>query len=228
MIIGNGLLAKAFSPYFLDSSEILIFASGVSNSSENLSVEFERERILLSQTIKEYPSSILVYFSTCSIRDLDIQSTQYVKHKIAMEILVEGAASYFIFRLPQVVGSTPNPHTLTNFLHKRILGNHHFKIWRHARRNLIDIEDIVKIATHIIKNFQPGKIVNIANTKSISIIDIVSIFENILNKSARYEVIDAGGSYDIDTSLVSVFASQLGIDFGSQYCNRLIEKYYGK
>ena len=42
MVIGNGLVASAFSKYKNDD-DVIIFASGVSNSSTNKKEEFERE-----------------------------------------------------------------------------------------------------------------------------------------------------------------------------------------
>jgi hypothetical protein len=34
MIIGNGLLAQAFAPLYCDDDEVMLFASGGSNSSQ--------------------------------------------------------------------------------------------------------------------------------------------------------------------------------------------------
>ena len=68
MVIGNGLLAKSFSN-FLDDDSILIFASGVSNSSETRISEFEREYDLLNEKLSKFNSARLIYFSTLSIFD---------------------------------------------------------------------------------------------------------------------------------------------------------------
>ena len=68
MIIGNGLLAQAFSEYN-NNDEILIFASGVSNSLEEKESEFDREAKLLKSVITNYPDKTMVYFSTCSVYD---------------------------------------------------------------------------------------------------------------------------------------------------------------
>lgn len=228
MIIGNGLLANAFRERFLNNCEVFIFASGVSNSGENSGAAFEREKILLSQALKDSRGATLVYFSTCSIEDPDMQSTPYVRHKIAMEKLIEDADSYFIFRLPQVVGVTKNPYTLTNFLYKRISENESFKVWKQAKRNLIDVEDIVKIAVYFIEHYTSRKTINIANLYPVTILEIVRIFEAVLDKFAKYELIDAGSSYGIDIILDSDLLNQLNINFGEYYYERLIKKYYGK
>ena len=66
MVLGNGLLANAFSA-FKDDKDVFVFASGVSNSKENNPLEFEKEFQLLKDKIRENTGVKLIYFSTCSI-----------------------------------------------------------------------------------------------------------------------------------------------------------------
>ena len=47
MVVGTGLLAKAFLEYENDDN-IIVFASGVSNSKEISREEFDREKLLLN------------------------------------------------------------------------------------------------------------------------------------------------------------------------------------
>ena len=47
MIVGHGLLARAFEPRYGDDPRVTIFASGVSNSRESVPAAFERERAML-------------------------------------------------------------------------------------------------------------------------------------------------------------------------------------
>ncbi len=115
MIIGNGMMANAFEKYSNDN-DIVIFASGVSNSKAKDKDAFHREESLLSKTIKENPEKTIVYFSTCSIYDDSVNKTAYVLHKKNMENLIYKLCQHFyIFRLPQVIGKTKSP-TLVNFL----------------------------------------------------------------------------------------------------------------
>ena len=102
MIIGNGLIANGFDKYRYND-DVLIFASGVSNSMENNENEFNKEYELLKDSI-DIPSK-LIYFSTCSIVD-DSNKSPYILHKIKMEKLIrENSNNYLIFRLPIVVGN---------------------------------------------------------------------------------------------------------------------------
>ena len=104
----------------------------------------------------------------------------------------------------------------------------HFQVWRHARRNLIDVDDVAAIITHLVRTSRAnGVTTNVACPFSISIPKIVSVFELITDKNANYSIIEAGGAYSIDTSLANETANQIGIDFDESYIEKLIRKYYG-
>jgi nucleoside-diphosphate-sugar epimerase len=227
MIVGNGLVAKAFFQDYADDEEVMIFASGVSNSKENREEEFLREKQLLTNALEA--NKFMVYFSTCSVDDPELFNTHYVVHKKKMEAIVRGGAQrYAIFRLPQVVGKTRNPNTLTNYLYQQIVSGFEFQIWRYAKRNLIDVDDVASISNHLISNSLSEKItVSIASLFSISIPDLVGVFESVLGKKANYTIVDAGGAYEIDVERAVGVANHLGIDFDEIYIERLIRKYYG-
>jgi nucleoside-diphosphate-sugar epimerase len=227
MIIGNGLLAQAFAPTFTDDPDVIVFASGVSNSRETRPEAFARERALLSATLTR--NGFILYFSTCSTHDPELVGSPYVRHKIEMERLAQSAARCAIFRLPQVVGHTPNPHTLTNHLHRQISAGTPVQVWLHARRNLIDVSDVAAIVTRLVRNHQADRVVtNIACPFSIAIPDLVRIFEQVLDIRAVCDNVDAGASYDIEAGLAIETARQAGIRFDQHYVSNLIWKYYAK
>jgi len=225
MIIGNGLLARAFLNFYANDPNILVFASGVSNSREQNEAEFSREKIMLQKACKQ--GKKLIYFSTCSVHDAELTNSPYVQHKLAMEELVSQLSHFAIFRLPQVVGHTPNPHTLTNYLHHQIQTGKQFHIWRNARRNLIDVDDVAKIAVWLINHHHTDDIImNIACPFSITIPDLVKIFEQIIGVTAHCDIVDAGGKYSIDAQLANSVALQAGVCFDDVYIQHLIRKYY--
>ncbi len=84
MVIGNGMLAKEFTNYTQDSN-ILIFASGVSNSNETSFEAFQREEKLLLESIEKEKGKKLIYFSTCSMYDKYFKNNAYTEHKLNME-----------------------------------------------------------------------------------------------------------------------------------------------
>lgn len=228
-IIGNGLLARSFSFSNLKRDDILIFASGVSNSLCNDASEFQRECDLLDYCIKNIArNKILIYFSTCSIYDsFQINSSLYIQHKIYMESKVKNNPKFIIFRLPQVVGFTDNPKTLTNFFKNAILNDDKLKIYKNASRNIIDIDDIVKIVLNVINDdIFHNQTINVANPKSDSVLSILNFMEEILQKKAIYELIRGGASYDIEVNLCSKIATNCNIIFDSFYTKQTLTKYY--
>src|SRR3954452_3643005 len=105
MIIGSGLIARAFAARESALDSICIYAAGVSNSTCRDALEFARERERLGAALAATATSNrFVYFSTCSIDDPWSASSAYVAHKVAMEVLVRGHDNHLIVRLPQIAG----------------------------------------------------------------------------------------------------------------------------
>jgi len=227
MIIGNGLIAKAFAPQFAHDDQVAVFASGVSFSGEARDDQFDRERSLLREVLAT--RRYVVYFSTCSVKDPELAETPYVVHKRAMEELVRQCERYAIFRLPQVVGVTLNPTTLTNYIFGKVSSGERFKIWLHARRNIIDVDDVASIGTSLLRSREADNATtNIVCPFSISVLDLVKTFEEVLDTKADYECVTAGGSYEIDATRAADVARSLGIAFDDDYIRRVIRKYYGR
>ena len=84
MIIGNGLLAKAFSS--IDNDDYIFFCSGVSDSTEVKDENFKREIDLLKEQDKEKK---IIYFSSISVCD-DKDLKIYTQHKRNVEIQIHG------------------------------------------------------------------------------------------------------------------------------------------
>ena len=63
MVVGNGMIAKAFYEYN-SVDDILIFASGVSSSNLNLESEFTREYTMVKKYLQAYPEKLFIYFSS--------------------------------------------------------------------------------------------------------------------------------------------------------------------
>lgn len=230
MLIGSGLLAQAFAPTFSQREDVCIYAAGVSNSGCTNPHEFARERERLTEALQQAGHvDAFVYFGTCSVADPEAQHTPYVQHKLAMEQLVASHPRHLILRLPQVAGRTPNPHTLLNFLYARISRSEAFQLWRNARRNIIDVDDVAAIARQLIAN--PGlrnTTLNIANPVSYPMTDIVSAMERVVGKHAVCEVSERGSGYPIDTRTMLPVMEAAGVKFGNDYLERVIGKYYGK
>jgi len=228
MIIGNGMLARAFDGY-RDHPSIVVLASGVSDSTVTDVAQFEREQTLLVNTLDKQCNKKFVYFSTCSIVDPELSSSPYVHHKLKMEGLIQACcSSYLVFRFPQVVGHGGNKNTLTNRLYTSIRDKERFQLWRNACRYIIDVDDVSKIASYMIDRDEfTNRIINVASCR-FSIFDIVRALENVTQRPAVYTELDKGASYDIDCYEAHKVARLLNIWFDKTYLHRVIGRYYSE
>ena len=229
MLIGSGLLAQAFASTFSDREDVCIYAAGVSNSSCTDTLEFQRERKRLADALLQATNAdAFVYFGTCSVADTEAQNTPYVQHKLGMEQLVSAHPRHLILRLPQVAGITPNPHTLLNFLYARISRSESFQLWRNAKRNIIDVDDVAAISRQLIANdILRNVTVNIANPTSYPMMDIVHAMEKAVGKPAVYKVLERGSGYPIDIQMMLPVMDAAGVKFDNDYLELVIGKYYG-
>lgn len=225
MIMGKGMIATALQS--IESNEFCFFASGVSSSNAAEQKEFDREKELLETTLNKYSnSSIFIYFSSCGI---EFETTPYFLHKQDMEKIVEKKAKqYYIFRLPQVVGSGGNKNTLFNYLISQIKKEKQIEIWEKVRRNLIDIDDVVAVVNQIIlNNLKQNSIINIASPFNISILEIIKNIETVLNINTKYTLVEKGKAIDVDIYKLSKIV-EIDTIFGNKdlYLQNLIKKYY--
>jgi nucleoside-diphosphate-sugar epimerase len=229
-LVGSGLLARAFAQVCQEIPRSFIYAAGVSNSSCRDEREFDRERVRLDAALEAgRDATAFVYFSTCSIADPDSRQSRYVQHKKEMENLVSTHRQPLIIRLPQVAGSSPNPHTLLNYLYARVSRSERFAVWKNARRNVIDIEDVVKIVRAMLEDSRTRHVtVNVANLRFYSIAQIVREMEKVTGKAAIVDELEKGVAYEIDLEYMRPIAEALGLRFDNEYLPHVIDKYFGR
>lgn len=221
MIIGNGLIANSLKN--IDSKDHLYFASGVSNSLETRSSEFEREFSLLKNSIIPHEEKKLFYFSTLSVNDLSKQQSPYVLHKLEIENFIkENCKNYIILRVGNIVGKGGNPNTLFNFLKTQIIQGSNFMLHQKARRLLLDIDDITEFLESNCANVN-NQTINFAYPYYYDLKEIVEAIRNKLQREANYQESDEGDFYkvDFDDSVKDFFS---GID-AENYLKNLAEKY---
>ncbi|MES2567373.1 MAG: NAD-dependent epimerase/dehydratase family protein [Bacteroidota bacterium] len=224
--VGNGMLAKAFRNRKM-KADVILFASGVSNSLENEISEFERERLLLKDVLSTLENKTIVYFSTCSIYDDSVNNNAYVKHKLLMENLIKKSGNnYLICRVSNVVGGNGNQNTIFNFFMNKIRDQEIFEVWKNAERNLIDIDDVVFIVSKIIEKGIINRVLNIANRKNYQITDIIEKMETFTGKIAIHKLLDKGCPLNIDVSYLEGNIKEYVALFDVNYLNKLLNKYY--
>ena len=229
MVVGSGLIARAFHS-FVDDENIIIFASGVSNSLETDEKCFVREKNLINATTKANPNKKLIYFSTCSIDDQTVNSRPYVQHKKSMEDFIAVISNnYIIFRLSNIVGNGGNKNTIFNYLVSSIKENKAVDIWKNASRNLLDVTDLYLAVREVLKEGEiANEVVNLANMRSYKIPEIVIEIEKFLNKKAIVNVEYKGTLVDIDISRTErILNHVLGVDNKvDNYIEVLLKKHF--
>lgn len=227
MVVGGGLMAQAFQRYKNNNSTI-IFASGVSSSKSCTEHDCAREEKLLRNVLGESgDKTLFVYFSSCSIASSKLTDDTYHSHKKKMEgIIRSNVKRHIIFRLPNVVGRTVNLDTLFYYLVDKVKAQKEFDLWSGAKRNVIDIDDVVRIVNYIIDNgVFVNETINIANLNDVTVDDIVSEISKHLGVDAKYSMIEYNDNYYIDTVKIEPIIKQLGLDFDLHYLKNITKKY---
>lgn len=228
MIIGNGMIANAMKN--IDDDSFIFFCSGVAKSDAINEFEFDREKKLLKTF--HGTDKFLVYFSSYFLNFNDYLKKPYYKHKCEIENIIKlNFKNFKIFRLPQVVGFSKNKTTLANFIYYSILQDVTFTVLTGAVRNLIDIDDVVKVVCYINKNHLfNNNVVNVVGTKNFNIIDVVSCMEDTLNKKALVDYQpnnDKNHDILISHEIIALYKA-LNIDFDDMYLKNLFFKYYSQ
>jgi len=228
MVVGNGMLAKRFSD-FTQSTDVLVFASGVSDSSTRSHAEFEREKeLLLKQPVSD--QTTLIYFSTCSIYDESLKNQPYITHKLEMEKLIaQRFPLWLIFRLSNPIGFTGNTHTVFNYFINHIVHKKHFYLWTKAERNILDIDDMYKACLyHIHQLKSTNRITDIANPTNYKVQEIVNAIEHFFGISGNYTFLEKGGAPEINHLEMKQLFQNINISFDGNYLVRILNKYFNR
>lgn len=218
MIVGSGQIATAFKSY--DDDNLIIFASGVSDSNCTDPTQFVREKKLLLKYIQNLQDGRIVYFSSSALSFPSYSNSRYYQHKKHMEeLIIQSTNNYCIFRVPQLFGSLKEHKTLINFLYYSILNERQFRLYDEAYRYVIEINDLTNLVCDFLKYSSTPIILNVANPYRYKVLDIVHIFEKLLNKKANYELIEKNDGYELDLSDMKSFIEEFGIktDFCEDY-----------
>lgn len=179
MIVGSGLLSSEFAKFSHSFNEYLIFASGVSNSKETNTNNFNREKELLITTLNDYPNLKLIYFSSVLTNIID---NDYYRHKLEVEDIIKNKSkNYIIFRIPQIIGLNGNQLNIVNFLKNSIKNGNKILVYEDVYRSLIDIEDLVKIVMYCMDKTN-NSLLFLSDIEKITVKDLSIKIGNILNK----------------------------------------------
>jgi nucleoside-diphosphate-sugar epimerase len=226
MVTGTGMIAQAFMDLVRDDT-VHVFASGVSRSTERDPRAFERERMLL--TSQPLEQARFIYFSSCSVYDPTLIDSPYVAHKREMEALVRlRYPDHLIVRLPNLVGHTSNPYTLTNFLRDRILHADPFDMHVKACRYLLDVELVARDLRHLFRlQTLRGTSIDVCGSVAFRLPELVQGMERVLGRRTSVNEVDAGSCYTVDNSLfLGLLPDGRRLDYERIDLHALLRKYY--
>lgn len=207
----------------------ILFSSGVSNSGEKDEKNFQKEIELVKSNLAKLTSNgSFIYFSSTSIFNQLKKNNPYVLHKLKIEKLIKDSnLNYLIIRLPNLVGFSTNPNTLTNYFADSIRLGRAINLNQKAFRHLIDASDLPGILNDVKNNFGKNRhIINIETDKPISAQQIIFCMEDAIQKKAiinptvvneDQEKID---SHLSDTSINYIWKIR------DDYHKSLLKKYY--
>ena len=227
MIIGSGMVAGACRKLAGWDKDVL-FASGVSNSSEKDEELFRRELMLVAEGMKSVNGQgSFIYFSTTSIFDVSKSESPYILHKLRIEkIIRDSGLPHMIVRLPNLVGHSNNPNTLTNYFAQRIRSGKSIRLYSNAKRHLIDVDDLADILGELRKRYGHGSLtVNVNTDRPLTPREILSWLEEAIGMKAviASEVETGYGELPVSDSSASFVWNT------PEYYHRdLMRKYYSQ
>lgn len=225
MVVGNGLIASLFKENY--RNDVVFFASGVSNSLEKDVAQFEREELLIQNSLEENPDKIFVYFSTCSIYDSSKNGSEYVLHKLKMEQIIKNkAVQFLILRVSNAVGKGGNANLLINYLMRCAKEENTINVHTKAFRNLIDAEDVKNITEKLLNENYLNRIVNMAYLQNYSIVEILEVIERFYHKKLDLNLVKSGSGYDINIPETEDYFRENNLTSKEDYLMNILRKYY--
>jgi nucleoside-diphosphate-sugar epimerase len=242
-IIGDGLIARAFGRFRDDFPDVLLYASGVSRSTEACESEFQREADLLYRTLNRCRADgrRIVYFSTASAHlygrnpglgeeDGPINPcSAYGRHKAAMEMVIRmSSVDHLILRLSEVVGPGQSSHQLLPSLVEQVKAGV-VTVYRGARRDLIDVDDVALVAVSLLKAGLNEETVNVASRHSVAAEEIVDHLARLSGRQVTRKYLDVPADhYRISTAKAARSAPVPERLFCPTYYRQVIDKYYAQ
>jgi NDP-hexose 4-ketoreductase len=234
-ILGGGLLARGLRSYETQAPDVTAFARGVADSATTDEREFARECELLYGAIERCLADRrkLLYFSGGGAvygpfdgakdeRSPLYPRSAYGRHQVTCEAIIRASGvRHLILRLPNVVGAPQNPRQLVpNLVGQALRG--HATVYRDAARDLIDIDDVARIAVRLAERQEDDTIV-VATGSPTPVVRIFAEIERILGTSAGVSVIPGGDSQRFTIDRLTRILPD--VRFDQAYPSRLLRRY---
>lgn len=198
-IVGTGFLAGNLKAIESTHPGVVVAAAGVSAAGHTSEAEFSREARLVYDLVHRCTETgeKLVFFSTASTGMYSVPgepgvedgpvfpATPYGRHKLALESVLDlSAIDYLVLRLGHVVGPNQPPHQLLPTLAAQVQSGL-VRMFAGARRDLIDVADVVTIISLLLDTGASRTKVNVASGFAVPIERIVEYLERRLGNKAE-------------------------------------------
>jgi nucleoside-diphosphate-sugar epimerase len=239
-VIGRGFLAANLSPIAGAHPAVVAMAAGVSAAGGTSQEAFAREAALLYRLIHRCARAgeRLVFFSTASTGMYSVPgepghedapvfpATPYGRHKLALEAVLKASpVDYLVLRLGHVVGPAQPAHQLLPSMVRQVESGT-VRLFRGARRDLIDIVDVVTIVDRLLATDIRRAVVNVASGAAPRIDEIVDHLELLLGVTAVREYTDAIGNQRVSTERLRALVPDVDrMGFDREYYRRLLNRY---
>ncbi|MEU2287252.1 NAD-dependent epimerase/dehydratase family protein [Streptomyces sp. NPDC013178] len=239
-VIGNGFLARHLKAVADSHQGVVVAAAGVSAAQHTSPDAFRRETELMRGLVRRCVDSgeKLVFFSTASsgiyaqpgrpgTEDGPVTpATAYGRHKHALEReLADRPVDFLILRLGHVVGPDQPAHQLLPALAAQVRSGR-VRIFPGARRDLIDVADVISIIDALLGTGANRTTVNIASGCAVPIERIVEHIQHRMGATAEWThgapVVTQEVSTERLRGLVPAVAS---MGFGPGYYRGVLDKY---
>ena len=230
-IIGKGFIAKNLLKInsIINQNGWIVYAAGISNSQTKSKKQFIKEIKLFKNFTKKNYKNKIMYISTADISNNLKNKTKYVKNKIKIEKIIKKNFNHFvILRIPQLIGKSNNKNTLINFFYNRIKEKKKIIVFKNVKRNILDIDDVIKMIQVLIMNKKVNKkTITLSNKNFIKPIEIIKILEKRLKKNANYILIKTKKqNWNLNFNQNIVYFRNAKINFGKDYLVKAVKKYY--
>ena len=230
-IIGKGFIAKNLFRInsLIIKSKYTIYAAGISNSKIKSQKELSREVNMFKKFFIKNKNKKIIYISTADATNNLKNKSKYVKNKIKIEkFIIKESKNYLILRIPQIIGESKNKNILINYFYYCIKNRKKIELLGNVRRNVLDIDDVIKMIKIIILNSKiNNKIITLSNKFFIKPIEIVKIFEKKLKKKAIFYIKKSKKyQWNLNFKKNVIYFRKAKINFHNKYLINAINKYY--
>ncbi|MDT8909768.1 NAD-dependent epimerase/dehydratase family protein [Amycolatopsis sp. PS_44_ISF1] len=239
-VIGSGFLAGRFADLAGSRPGVVVAAFGVSVASGIPEADFTREATRLYELIRrcERREEKLVFFSTASAAMYAVPgepgredgpvfpSTAYGRHNLTLEaVLAASRVDYLALRLAHVVGPAQHARMLVPSLVRQIQSGA-VRLYRGARRDLVDVDDLVDLTDRLLATGVSRTVVNVATGSAVPVERIVDHLEAELGVTADRAYVSEATSQPVSVARLRHLVPEAARIGGEDYYRDVLGKYF--